>query len=153
MDRADIALLEALQRDSSRSIAELSESVGLSPSACHRRIKSLEEAGLVAGYAARIDPRKLGLRLLAFVEITLTSQSRESMDRFEAAVQDFDDILDCHLMSGSADYLLRVAAADLDQFDRIHRNCLARLPGVSSMRSAFAIRHIKEWRGYPVPRM
>lgn len=153
MDRADVALIEALQRDSSRSIAELSESIGLSPSACHRRIKSLEEAGLVAGYAARIDPRKLGLRLMAFVEITLTSQSREAMDRFEAAVQDFDDILDCHLMSGSADYLLRVAAADLDQFDRIHRNCLSRLPGVSSMRSAFAIREIKRWRGYPVPRM
>ncbi|MDE2563387.1 MAG: Lrp/AsnC family transcriptional regulator [Sphingomonadales bacterium] len=152
MDRADVALIEALQRDSSRSIAELSDAVGLSPSACHRRIKSLEEAGLVAGYAARIDPRKLGLRLMAFVEITLTSQSREAMDRFEAAVQDFDDILDCHLMSGAADYLLRVAAADLDQFDRIHRNCLARLPGVSSMRSAFAIRQIKPWRGYPVPK-
>jgi Lrp/AsnC family leucine-responsive transcriptional regulator len=152
MDRADIALLEALQRDSSRSIAELSDAVGLSPSACHRRIKSLEEAGLVAGYAARIDPRKLGLKLMAFVEITLTSQSREAMDRFEAAVQDYDDILDCHLMSGAADYLLRVAAADLDQFDDIHRNCLARLPGVSSMRSAFAIRNIKQWRGYPVPK-
>ncbi len=91
-----------------------------------------------------------GLKLLAFVEITLTSQSHEAMDRFEAAVQDYDDILDCHLMSGQADYLLRVAAADLEQYDRIHRDCLARLPGVSAMRSAFAIRRIKRWRGYPV---
>lgn len=152
MDRADIALLEALQRDSSRSIADLADSIGLSPSACHRRIKSLEESGLITGYAAQIDPHKLGLKLQAFVEITLTSQSREAMDRFEAAVQDFEDILDCHLMSGNADYLLRVAAADLEQYDRIHRDCLARLPGVSSMRSAFAIRRIKRWGGYPVRR-
>lgn len=152
MNRADVALLEALQRDSSRSIAELAELTGMSSSACHRRIKALEEAGLIAGYAAQVDPAKLGLKLHAFVEITLTNQSRDAMDRFERAVQDFDDILDCHLMSGNADYLLRVAAADLEQYDRIHRDCLARLPGVSTMRSAFSIRSIKHWRGYPVPR-
>jgi Lrp/AsnC family leucine-responsive transcriptional regulator len=150
MDRADIALLDALQRDSSRSIADLAESAGMSSSACHRRIKALEASGAIAGYAAQLDPQRLGLKLLAFVEITLTSQSREAMDRFEAAVGDYDDILDCHLMSGQADYLLRVAAADLEQYDRIHRDCLARLPGVSAMRSAFAIRRIKRWRGYPV---
>ena len=150
MDRNDVLILEALQKDSSRSIAELAELAGVSASACHRRIKALEAAGIVTGYAAQIDPHKLGLKLQAFVEITLTSQSREAMDRFEAAVQDMADILDCHLMSGSADYLLRVAAHDLEQYDRIHRDCLARLPGVSAMRSAFAIRRIKRWRGYPV---
>ena len=150
MDRNDILILEALQQDSSRSIAELADLAGVSPSACHRRIKSLEAAGTITGYAAQIDPHKLGLRLQAFVEITLTSQSRVAMDRFEAAVQDMADILDCHLMSGSADYLLRVAAHDLEQYDRIHRDCLASLPGVSAMRSAFAIRRIKRWSGYPV---
>lgn len=152
MNRIDAELLIALQRDSSRSIAQLAEAAGLSPSACHRRIRALEEAGVIAGYSAQVDPRRLGLALQAFVEITLNSQSREAMDRFEAAVADFDDILECHLMSGNADYLLRVAAADLDQFDRIHRDCLSRLPGVSSMRSSFSIRRIKRWRGYPVPR-
>lgn len=152
MDRADIALLEALQADSSRSIAQLAERAGVSASACHRRIKALEDAGIITGYAAQVDSRRLGLKLQAFVEITLTSQSREAMDRFEAVVGDFDDILECYLMSGNADYLLRVAAADLDQYDRIHRDCLARLPGVSAMRSAFAIRRIKRWQGYPVPR-
>jgi Lrp/AsnC family transcriptional regulator, leucine-responsive regulatory protein len=150
MDRTDLALLDALQRDSSRSIAELADACRMSSSACHRRIKALETSGAISGYAAQLDPQRLGLKLLAFVEITLTSQSREAMDRFEAAVGDYDDILDCHLMSGSADYLLRVAAADLEQYDRIHRDCLARLPGVSAMRSAFAIRRIKRWRGYPV---
>ena len=150
MDRSDIALLEALQADSSRSIAELAEAVALSPSACHRRMRGLEERGLIAGYAARLDPRRLGLEV--FVEITLTAQTREAMDRFERAVGDFDDILECHLMSGNADYLLRVAATDLEHYDRIHRDCLARLPGVSAMHSSFAIRRIKRMAGYPVPR-
>ncbi len=150
MDRADFALLEVLQADSARSIAELAEKVALSPSACHRRIKALEQAGAVAGYSARLDPRALGLTVEVFVEITLTSQSREAMDRFERAVGDFDDILECHLMSGTADYLLRVAAADLGHYDAIHRDCLARLPGVSAMRSSFSLRRIKQMRGYPV---
>ena len=150
MDRNDVLILEALQNDSSRSIADLAELAGVSPSACHRRIKALEAAGTITGYAAQIDPHKLGLKLQAFVEITLTSQSREAMDRFEAAAVQMSDILDCHLMSGNADYLLRVAARDLDQYDRIHRDCLASLPGVSAMRSAFAIRRIKRWSGYPL---
>ena len=150
MDRNDILILEALQQDSTRSIADLAEIAGVSSSACHRRIKALEASGVITGYAAQIDPHQLGLKLQAFVEITLTSQSREAMDRFERAVADFDEILDCHLMAGHADYLLRVAARDLDQYDRIHRDCLAALPGVSSMRSAFAIRRIKRWQGYPV---
>ena len=152
MDRADIRLLEALQRDSTQSIAKLAEHAALSTSACHRRIRALETAGIIAGYGARLDPQRLGLTLVVFVEITLISQGREAMDRFEEAVCDFGDILDCHLMSGNADYLLRVAAADLAQFDAIHRDCLARLPGVSSMRSSFSIRNIKSWRGYPIVR-
>ncbi len=151
MDRIDTALIDALQRDSARPIAALAEAVALSPSACHRRIRALEEAGVISGYAARIEPRRIGLAVEVFVEITLTSQSREAMDRFERAVGDFDDILECHLMSGGADYLLRVAAADLDQYDHIHRDCLARLPGVSSMRSSFSLRRIKRFAGYPVP--
>lgn len=149
MDSIDRLIATALQTDSSRSIAELADIVGTSTSACHRRIKSLEAAGLIRGYSAVLDPHRLGLTLQAFVEITLTSQSREAMDRFEQAVGDFEDILECHLMSGSADYILRIAARDLEQFDRIHRECLARLPGVSAMRSSFAIRTIKPWRGYP----
>jgi len=151
MDRADRALLAALQADSSRSLADLAERVNLSSSACHRRIRSLEEQGLILGYAARVDARRLGLTVEVFVEITLNSQSREAMDRFERAVCDFDEILECHLMSGAADYQLRVAAVDLDHYDRIHRDCLARLPGVSSMRTSFSLRRIKRFEGYAVP--
>ncbi|WP_232491643.1 Lrp/AsnC family transcriptional regulator [Novosphingobium kaempferiae] len=151
MDRADRALLSALQADSSRSIAELAELVRLSPSAAHRRVKALEEQGLILGYAARLDPRKLGLSVEVFVEIALTSQSREAMERFERAVGGFEDILECHLMSGSADYLLRVAARDLDHYDAIHRDCLARLPGVSAMKTSFSLRRIRRFEGYSVP--
>ncbi|MEZ5680750.1 MAG: Lrp/AsnC family transcriptional regulator [Erythrobacter sp.] len=152
MDRADRKLLEALQEDSTRSLAELADVVALSTSACHRRVRALEQSGIITGYGARLDPARLGLSLVVFVEITLTSQSSEGMAAFEAAVQDFDDILDCHLMSGAGDYLLRVAARDLEQFDRIHRECLSRLPGVAAMRSSFQIRSIKRWTGYPVTR-
>ncbi len=150
MDRFDIALLAALQADSRQSMVDLGQKIGLSSSACHRRIRVLEEAGMICGYAARIDPARLGLGLQAFVEISLTSQSQHAMNRFEAAVADFPDILECHLMAGQADYLLRVAATDLQGFDAIHRDCLARLPGVSAIRTSFAIRHIREWRGYHV---
>jgi Lrp/AsnC family leucine-responsive transcriptional regulator len=149
VDQIDSRILSELQRDSSGSIADLAEKVGTSTSACHRRVKSLEAAGMIAGYSALLDPHKLGLKLQVFVEITLVSQSREAMDRFEEAVGTFADILECHLMSGSADYILRIAAHDLEQFDRIHRECLSRLPGVSAMRSSFAIRTIKRWQGYP----
>ena len=152
MDAADRKLLEALQEDSTRSLADLADLAALSSSACHRRVRALEQSGVIAGYGARLDPAKLGLSLVVSVEITLISQSSESMAAFEASVMNFDDILDCHLMSGAGDYLLRVAARDLEQFDRIHRECLSRLPGVASMRSSFQIRSIKRWTGYPVAR-
>ena len=148
MNRSDAALVHALQLDSSLSIAELAERIGLSSSACHRRIRSLIDAGIIVGYQARVDRKRLGLNVESFVEISLHSQSRAAMESFEEAVTAFDDILECHLMSGAADYLLRVAAADLEDFDRIHRNCLSRLPGVSSMRTSFAIRRIKAMGPY-----
>lgn len=150
MDAADLRLLNLLQEDSSRSIADLAAAAGLSHSACHRRMRELEQRGVIVGYGARVDTSKLGLSLHARVEISLTGQSREVMERFEAAVQDYDEILQCHLMSGAADYILEVAARDIAHFDTIHRECLSRLPGVSSMRSSFSIRLIKGFRGYKI---
>lgn len=149
-DRADAALLALLQRDSSRSIAELAADAGLSPSSCQRRIKALEAAGVIGGYHARLDPVRIGLDLQALVEISLTSQNRDVLERFEAAVMRYDEILECDLMAGHADYVLRIAARDLHHFDDIHRNCLSQLPEVAAMRTYFAIRTIKRWSGYPV---
>jgi Lrp/AsnC family transcriptional regulator, leucine-responsive regulatory protein len=153
MNRTDLIILSAVQRDSSQSIAQIAEKAALSSSACHRRLRALEDEGFIRSYSARLDPRKLGLGLQVFVELSLTSQSQETMDRFEEAVGRFDDILECHLMSGSADYILRVAATDMDHFDIIHRTCLSRLPGVSAMHSSFVIRRIKEWKGYSLERL
>lgn len=150
MDQTDTKILRALQRDSNRPVADLAGELGLSPSACHRRIKSLEAAGIIKGYSARLSRRKLGFNILVFVEITLRSQERSVLEGFEAAVRASPDILECHLTSGQADYTLRVAARDMDDYDRIHRDCLAALPDVSAMHTTFALRPIKFWQGYPV---
>jgi len=150
MDAIDARILSTLQRDSAVTMAALSERVGLSPSACHRRVRLLEEAGFIAGYAARLDRRTLGLTMEVFVDITLASQSEEALEAFERAVDRYDEILECWLTSGDHDYHLRVAARDMADFDRIHRSCLSRLPGVSAMRSTFALRPIKPWQGYPL---
>lgn len=150
MDRFDRRIIAALQQDSAQPIAALAEAIGLSTSACHRRIRSLEEAGVIVGYAARINRAALGLSLLVFVEISLNSQALEVLEAFENAVQGFDDILECHLTSGDADYILRVVARDMEDYADIHRNCLARLPHVSSMQTIFTLRPVKTWRGYPI---
>jgi Lrp/AsnC family leucine-responsive transcriptional regulator len=150
MDHQDAAILRALQSDSRRPVAELAELLGLSASACHRRIKTLEAAGVIKGYAARIDRKKLGLTLHVFVDITLNSQGREVLEQFEKAVAGAPDILECHLTSGSADYMLRVVARDMADYDRIHRECLSGLPFVSIMHTTFVLRPVKPWQGYPV---
>ncbi|MFQ5565721.1 MAG: Lrp/AsnC family transcriptional regulator [Paracoccaceae bacterium] len=150
MDQVDARILRALQRDSSRPVAELAGEVGLSASACHRRVKLLEEAGVIAGYVARLDRAALGFPIQVFVEITLNSQSQEALSAFETAVTQFDEILECHLTTGQADYILRVVARDVADYDDIHRNCLARLPGVSAMQTIFVLRPIREWQGYPI---
>ena len=150
MDNFDRAILREVQRDSSRSISELSEKVSLSSSATHRRLKVLEAEGAIVSYGARIDPKIVGRSLLAFVDIQLDSQGQDRMDEFENAVGEFDDILECHLVSGDADYFLRVAARDVDDYNEIHRKCLSRLPGVSSMKTSFALKCAKPWLGYNV---
>ncbi|WP_339634873.1 Lrp/AsnC family transcriptional regulator [uncultured Sneathiella sp.] len=150
MDSFDRQILLELQRDSSQPISEIAERVNLSLSACHRRIKLLEDAAVIDGYMARLDKRSLGLEVDVFVEISLTSQSQETLDFFEKAVMTYDEILECHLTTGNADYIMRVTASDVRDYDRIHRNCLAKLPHVASMRSIFALRAIKPWKGYPV---
>ena len=151
MDRLDRKLLVELQRDSGRPLAAVAERVGLSLSSCHRRVKRLEAAGAIAGYGARLDARALGLELEVFVEITLGSQSREALDAFERAVRGADDILECKLTSGASDYIVRVLARGIDDYERIHRDTLARLPGVASLQSIFTLGTVKAWRGLPVP--
>ncbi len=150
LDEIDRRILRAVQRNGRLSNAELSEDVHLSPSACHRRVQRLEKDGYIRDYVALLDPRKLGVPTTVFVEITLQGQADEVLDAFEKSVARIPDVLECHLMAGSADYLLKVVAEDTDDFARIHRQYLARLPGVGQMQSSFALRTVCKTTALPV---
>lgn len=150
LDSIDKKLLAALQRRGRMSNAELSEQVNLSPSACHRRVQRLEAEGYIRDYVALLDPRKIGVPTTVFVEITLQGQADEVLDAFEKSVARIPDVLECHLMAGSADYLLKVVAEDTEDFARIHRQYLARLPGVGQMQSSFALRTVFKTTALPV---
>lgn len=142
LDATDRRILTLLQREGRISNADLAERIALSPSACHRRVQRLEAEGYIAGYVALVDPRRIGKPSTIFVEITLNGQSDELLDAFERAVARIPDLLECHLMAGSADYLLKLVAEDTEDFARIHRQYLARLPGVSKMQSSFSLRTV-----------
>ena len=150
LDTTDCRILTALQKSGRMSNAELSERVNLSPSACHRRVQRLETEGVIANYVALLDPRKLDRPTTVFVEITLSGQSEEVLDAFEREVALIPDLLECNLMAGSADYLLKISARDTDDFARIHRRYLARLPGVAQMHSSFSLRTVFQTTALPV---
>jgi Lrp/AsnC family transcriptional regulator, leucine-responsive regulatory protein len=150
LDATDTRILAALQRRGRMSNAELSETVNLSASACHRRVQRLEADGYISGYVALLNARKLGVPTTVFVEITLSGQADELLEAFERAVRRIPDVLECHLMAGSADYILKVVAEDTEDFARIHRQHLARLPGVAQMQSSFALRTVFKTTALPV---
>jgi Lrp/AsnC family transcriptional regulator, leucine-responsive regulatory protein len=150
LDRTDKIILSHLQRQGNLPLAELAEKAGLSASSCHRRVKLLEKQGVITGYAAALDRKALGLANEFFVEVTLAAQTEEAFEKFEKAVQRVPEILECHLMSGQFDYLLRVIARDAEDYERVHRTKLARLPGLQRIQSSLALRTIKDWGGYPV---
>ena len=150
IDATDARILNVLQRKGRISNADLSEQVHLSPSACHRRVQRLEQIGIIRDYVALLDPRKLGRPTIVFVEITLQGQADEVLDAFEREVSVIPDVLECHLMAGTADYLLKVVARDTEDFARIHRRSLARLPGVAQMHSSFALRTVRQTTALPV---
>lgn len=150
LDSIDRRILTVLQKEGRISNAELSERVNLSPSACHRRVQRLEADGYIRNYVAMLDPRKIGLPTTVFVEISLSGQADELLEAFEREVARVPEVLECHLMAGSADYILKVVAEDTDDFARIHRQKLARLPGVQGMQSSFALRTVFKTTALPV---
>lgn len=150
LDSTDRRILKVLQREGRMSNSDLSVSVNLSASACHRRVQRLEKDGFIRDYVALLDARKLGVPTTVFVEITLQGQTDEVLDAFEKAVARIPDVLECHLMAGSADYLLKVVAENTEDFARIHRQHLARLPGVQQMQSSFALRTVFKTTALPV---
>ena len=150
LDTIDRAILNTLQNQGRISNAELAELVNLSPSACHRRVQRLEKDGYIKQYVALLNARKIGLPTTVFVEIRLSAQADEVLDNFEKAVARIPDVLECHLMAGTADYILKVVAENTEDFARIHRQHLTRLPGVAQMQSSFALRTVFKTTALPV---
>lgn len=142
LDRIDHAILDHLQRDARATSAELGDAVGLSPSPAHRRQRLLEAAGLIRGYVALLDQDRVGLPISVFVSVRLTMQTEDYLQAFEQAVALLPEVMECYVMSGVHDYLLRVVASDLAAFEEFLRTRLTRIPGVRSMESAFALKRV-----------
>lgn len=148
IDKLDRELLRLLQADGRLTNADLAQRIGLSPSACFRRLQRLEQSGVIAGYSATLDGDVIGKPITVFIEVTLGSQGSAVLEAFERAVVACEDVLECHLMSGDFDYLLRVAVADMRDYERVHRQRVAAFPHVARIRTAFAMRAVVPRRGY-----
>jgi DNA-binding Lrp family transcriptional regulator len=142
LDRIDFAILDVLQKEGRITNAALAERVGLSQSACSRRLDALEKSGVIRGYHARLSNAALGYRMTVIVHISLAGQFEKSLSDFEAAIKRCPNVLSCHLMSGEYDYILRIAARDLEDYERIHRDWLSAMPHVVKINSAFALREV-----------
>lgn len=149
LDDIDRRIVQILQADGRISVQELAGKVGLSPSPCARRVRLLEEAGIIEGYVAVVSQEKLGLPVSVFASIKLERQREEELDRFAAAVSRWPEVADCYLMTGQRDYLLRIIVSDLAAYERFLKDKLTRLDNVASIESSFALGRVK--RSYSVP--
>jgi Lrp/AsnC family transcriptional regulator, leucine-responsive regulatory protein len=150
IDATDQRILAELQQDGRLSNVELAERVGLSASPCLRRVRLLEQAKIIRGYHAAVDQIKVGLPVSVFVSVKLEKQREEVMKRFETAVRRFPEVLECYLMTGSRDYLLRVVAKDLMDYERFLKATLTRIDGVASIESSFALAQVKHTAVLPM---
>ncbi|UXU89927.1 Lrp/AsnC family transcriptional regulator [Burkholderia sp. S-53] len=148
---ADIQILSLLQSDPRMSMAALAEATHSSQSPCWRRVKRLEESGVISGYSLELDRKALGLGIDAFVYVKISSHQEQDAVEFESAVKTIDQVLSCFILSGIEDYLLRVVAPDLDSFAMFSRKRLATLPHVKEVRSAFVMHTIKDSHRLPLP--
>lgn len=149
LDRIDHAILETLQKDGRISNNDLSERVGLSPSACLRRVKALESSGVIDHYVAMVHQSAAQLPDNVFVQITVEKQTKEKLAEFERKVKECPQIMECYLMSGDADYLLRVIVSDASDYERLHMDVLTDLPGVSQIKSNFSLRTVTKKTSIP----
>jgi Lrp/AsnC family transcriptional regulator, leucine-responsive regulatory protein len=150
LDNIDRKILALLQANGRITNQELADTVGLSPSPCLRRVRQLEQAGVVANYVALLDPRAVGLSVTAFVRVRLGAQDDIQLARFETAIAEFTEVMECYLMTGDSDYQIRVLVGSLEEFEDFLRQKLTRLPGVSQVTSSFALRPIVYRTALPV---
>lgn len=150
LDAIDRRILDLLQTDASLTNVELARRVHLSPSPCLARVKALEAAGIIRGYVALADPAQLGLNLNVFIQVSLEKQVESELERFQDAMADCPEVMECYLMTGDADYLLRVVVADMPGLERFIVNRLSRIPGVKNIRSGFALKQVKYQTALPL---
>ncbi|HSF95432.1 MAG TPA: Lrp/AsnC family transcriptional regulator [Thermohalobaculum sp.] len=150
LDAIDLKILRVLQDDASVSNVELAEQIGLSPSPCLRRVKMLEESGIIRKRVTLLDARGVGLPVNVFVSVTLEKQAEERLQEFEKAIRQRSEVVECYLMTGEADYLLRVMVPDLDGYERFLKNHLTRIPGVASIKSSFALKQVQYRTALPL---
>jgi DNA-binding Lrp family transcriptional regulator len=150
LSSVDKAILRHLQRDGRATNAELSQAANLSESACLRRVKQLEQSGAIERYAAMIAPAAVGFSLTVYVTITLSNQSQDALAAFEKAAKALPEVIECHLMTGAYDYMLKLVAKDTDDLERLHSSALTRLPGVARVVSSLALRTVIQRTGVPV---
>ena len=149
MDAKDRQIVRALQKDGRLTNQDLADRVALSPSPCLRRVRLLEERGIITGYAARVDAKAYGLAVTAYIRIALQRHEKDSVRTFEARVAEIDEILECYLMTGDADYLLKVMVADLDAYEAFVRNSLHAIPGIASINTSLVYGVVKDSKVFP----
>jgi Lrp/AsnC family leucine-responsive transcriptional regulator len=142
LDKTDYRILNKLQNNARMSNTELADAVGLSPSPCLRRVKQLEADGVIKRYVGIVDPKAVGLPISIFVSVSLHSQQRTGLEEFEQRIQSYPEVMECYLMTGSADYLLRVVVPDLDSYERFLAEKLTRITGVANIQSSFALKQV-----------
>ena len=151
LDRHDRAILTLLQHQGRISNQELADQVGLSPSPCLRRVRSLEQNGIISGYRALLDAKRLGLTLMALIHISMDQHTPERFNAFEAQISDIPEVLECLLITGqSADYQLKVVVKDMDAYQELLLNRITRIPGVTGVHSSFVLRRVVDGRALPL---
>ncbi len=152
LDPLDIRILSELQNDSSHSNVELAKRVHLSPSPCLMRVKALRDKGVIRNYVALADPKLLGLGLNVFISISLKEQSKEALAEFEKCISEHDEVMECYLMTGDSDYLIRVAVADMDALEKFILEQLTPIAGIEKIRSSFALKQVRYKTALPLPK-
>jgi DNA-binding Lrp family transcriptional regulator len=152
LDTIDFRILTELQNDGSLTNVELARRVHLSPSPCLTRVKALEAAGVIRQYVALADPKTLGLGLSVFISISLKAQSKEALAAFEQRIAEHDEVMECYLMTGDSDYLIRVAVADIAALEKFILEQLTPIPGIEKIRSSFALKQVRYKTALPLPR-
>jgi len=152
LDTIDIRILNELQNDSSHSNVELAKRVHLSPSPCLMRVKALKDRGVIRNYVALADPKVLGLGLNVFISISLKEQSKEALAEFEERISEHDEVMECYLMTGDSDYLIRVAVADMGALEKFILEQLTPIAGIEKIRSSFALKQVRYKTALPLPK-